>query len=336
MSTEDKKFLTSKFIPRSSNYLDVIQQRQGKRDFDENFDNEFQEYKLVVKTVIEVIEAIKQDIIPLKEFERLDLMPDAEVIRNINSIWDGKCFYFEIRNEKRTKILMKIFCYTNPNVDPKENLRVRKIMVDHIREQKMNEIKLMVLHDPSEFQINIFDMTEDKIKAKSQYIFDTTVTVEDFENLVNQYMNEGVLIPIPRLRNMVPVGKIDDKENWGIETRENYYLKYAWEGANYNTVIQDAKFSFYTMAGLIPKIVPSDMYSTTKKSYVFHKPVYHELMLDLVHFFRKNAIIFDLNLQKINHWMAEEMELEMVQSNTETETDDDDDEEDEVETGRTS
>lgn len=325
MSAQDKKFLTSKFIPRSSDFLDVIQQRQGKKDFDENFDNEFQEFKLVIKFIDEVQEAIKQGIIPLKELEREDLIPDQQVIKNIDAIMNGKCYYCEIRNDKKTKLMMRVFCYGDPNTDPSQNLHVRRTMINFLRGEFMNKIKLQMMFEPSKFNINVFDMTEQQIVEKSQHVFDTTVDVKSFEAKVNQMMEQIVVIPIPRLRNMVPVGLIDDKENWGIQIREVYPLAYAWEGASYDTIVNDAKFAFFEMSGVIPKFSPDDMYSKTKQTYILHKPVYHALMADLVSFFRKNAVIFDMNVQKINKWMDGEMELEQVMEDVETEDESDDD-----------
>lgn len=238
MSADDKKFVPSKYHPRSANYVELIQQRLGKSDFDLNFDNEFQEFKLTMKFVAETMEAINQGLIPLKKYNKVDLIPNEKAVERLDLIWNGGCKYAVTYNENRTRVLQKVFCY----------------------DTKFTEINRM---------------------------------------RVDKY------IPIPRLKNMVPVRELRE-DTWGVQIRENYPLRFAWEGASYATVVNDARFSFYLVDGVVPKITAKDMYSETKKTYILHRPVYHTLMNDLTMFFRKNENIFLTNMQKILQWMEEE------------------------------
>lgn len=252
MSIQEKKYTPSKYQLRSSIFNDLIQQRLGVLDFDENFDNEFQEFKLVMKFVIEVQEAIEQDIIPLKQYEKSEFMPNPKAVSRMDQIWNGVCFYgITWNNDNKTSIRQKVFCY----------------------DTNVKEINGFPVHD---------------------------------------------FIPIPKLRNMVPIGQIDDKDNWGIQIRELYPLLFAWEGANYYTIVNDAKMMYATEPPT-PKITQADMFSRTKKTYILHKPVYHRLMNDMTEFFRKNSVIFQMNMQVINKWMDEDMGLEEFRFVTDTE-----------------
>ena len=111
--SDEQKFIPSKFQPRSSNYVDVIQQRLGTSDFDLNFDNEFQEFKLIMKFKDEIIEAIKQEVIPLKRNKRLDLHPDKQAIERLDKIWHGRCYLAFLFNEEATQVEQKFFVTTN-------------------------------------------------------------------------------------------------------------------------------------------------------------------------------------------------------------------------------
>ncbi|MEX0861122.1 hypothetical protein [Nitrosopumilus sp.] len=84
-------------ICRDKGYAVHLQQVLGVLDFDTNFDNQFQKWKLIMQTSDEVLEAIRQEIIPLKSKNRLDLMPDI-VIDNMNKIWNGQTYLRVRRN----------------------------------------------------------------------------------------------------------------------------------------------------------------------------------------------------------------------------------------------
>ncbi len=239
MSDEEKR-VPSKFLPRSQNFSDVIQQRLGTSDYDLNFDNEFQEFKLIMKFKDEVEEAIKQEVIPLKKKDKLDLYPDKTALDRIDKIWNGRCWYAKIYNEEQTKIVQSVFCYNEPVGDVK-------------------------------------------------------------------------IIPIPKLKNMVPVRQIKE-DTWGIQVREPWALAYAWEGASYATIVNDANFSYHLMEGSIPKIKQEDMYSLSKRTSIYHRPVYFALMDDLTYFFRKNSNVFLINMQKINKWMIEVEQLSLFET----------------------
>jgi len=67
-------------IWRESNYEVHLGQVLGVLDFDNNFDNQFQKWKLMIQLITDVQEAIKQDIIPLKTKGKIDLIPNPEAI----------------------------------------------------------------------------------------------------------------------------------------------------------------------------------------------------------------------------------------------------------------
>ncbi len=86
MTAEEKTFTPTKYHPRSPNYNEHNQQVLGVLDFDKNFDNEFQEFKLVMKYVAETLEAIKQELIPLKKHDKMDLYPNKVAIDRLDKI----------------------------------------------------------------------------------------------------------------------------------------------------------------------------------------------------------------------------------------------------------
>ncbi len=83
-------------------------------------------------------------------------------------------------------------------------------------------------------------------------------------------------------------------------------LKYAWEGANYATIINDGKFIHNLSDGLIPKIEGHDLNSIVKKTYILHRTVYNSIMDILPKFMNQNYFIFAGNVQLIMKWMKEE------------------------------
>lgn len=302
--SEENQINFSKYIPRSTRYGEHISIVLGVLDGHQNFDNEFQDYKLMMKFIMETQEAIEQGNIPLKKYGKMDLMPNAKAIKELDAIWNGRCFHAIIRNENHTRLIMRIFCFADPRIDASENLRIRKIMIKYLVDTTMNEIKMKILYSPSDFKINVFELSEETVNAVAQHYFDTTIDVTEFEEKVNQFMSEIEYVPLPKLRNMVPVQQLKE-DTWGIQIREKGSLRYFWEGANYATVIEDGNFKHYTAEGIIPRIEPHDMYSLTKEAYVMHRPVYHFYMADMSYFFQKKSMIFINNMQKINKWMEE-------------------------------
>ena len=93
MSLRDENYQPKTVIWREANFEVHLQQVLGVLDYDNNFDNTFQKWKLVMQLVYEVIEAIKQDVIPLQSKNRLDLLPNKDAIRKMDKIWNGQTFF---------------------------------------------------------------------------------------------------------------------------------------------------------------------------------------------------------------------------------------------------
>jgi hypothetical protein len=180
---KSETFQPRSVIWREPNYEVHLGQVLGVLDFDNNFDNQFQKWKLMIQFITDVQEAIKQDIIPLKKKDKLELRPNPEAIDKMQKIWNGQTFLGVIKNQDGTQVLLRELFYQRPS--------------------------------------EVYEHTDEKGKV------------------LGTYMRE--IIPMPRLKNMIPIGEIDS-EYWGIQIREAMSLKYAWEGANYATIINDGKF----------------------------------------------------------------------------------------------
>ena len=235
-------------IWREVNYEVHLGQVLGVLDFDNNFDNQFQKWKLMIQLITDVEEAIKQDIIPLKQKGMLELMPNRQAISKMDKIWNGQTYLGIIKNHDNTQILLRELFYDKPD--------------------------------------SLYQLKDESGK------------------ILDEFFRE--VIPLPKLKNMVPVGEISDKDSWGIQIRESMALRYAWQGANYATIINDGKFVHNLSDGLIPKIDAQDMKSIIKRTYILHKPVYNAIMDILPRYFNQNYFVFAGNIQKIMKWMKEQ------------------------------
>ena len=245
--TNSETFQPRSVIWREPNYEVHLGQVLGVLDFDNNFDNQFQKWKLMIQFINDVEEAIKQEIIPLKPKNKMELVPNPEAINKMVKIWYGQTYLGIIRNHDGTQVLLKELFYEKPD--------------------------------------EVYNLTDENGK-----------TLDTFTREI---------IPMPKLKNMVPIGEIDS-EFWGIRIHESMSLKYAWEGANYATIINDGKFIHHLSDGLIPKIEGKDLNSIIKKTYILHRPVYNSIMDILPRFMNQNYFIFAGNVQKILKWMKEE------------------------------
>lgn len=243
---KDDSYQPKTVIWREKDYEVHLGQVLGVLDFDTNFDDTFQRWKLMMQFIIDVGEAIKQNIIPLKENNMLELTPNQVAIDKMTSIWYGQTYLRVIKNHEESKILGKEFFYEEPS---------------------------------KEFQLK-----------------------DESEKIIDVYPCE--IIPMPCLKNMIPIGQIDS-EYWGVQIRETICLKIAWQGANYATVINDGKFVHNLADGLLPKITQQDMNSTTKRTYILHRPVYNAIMDILPRFMNENYFVFAGNVQRIMKWMKE-------------------------------
>lgn len=234
-------------IWREVNYESHLGQVLGVLDYDTNFDNTFQKWKLMMQFIDDVTEAIQQDIIPLKSKDKLSLIPNREAIMKMDKIWNGQTWLGVIKNHSTTQILLRELFYKYPK--------------------------------------ETYELKDEKGK------------------LLDTFKRE--IIPMPKLKNMIPIGEIDS-DYWGIQIRESMPLRYAWQSANYATIINDGKFVHHLSDGLIPKFDARDMKSMVKRTYILHRPVYNAIMDILPKFFNKNYFIFAGNVQKIMKWMKEE------------------------------
>jgi len=106
------------------------------------------------------------------------------------------------------------------------------------------------------------------------------------------------LIPLPKMRNMIPVGKISDETLW-IKIRQSGLFKYYFEGTDYATLVNDGGFIHNMSDGSVPKINESDMYSDTAYTYVMSRRIYDRIMEDLDTFFNENWLHISSEFQKI-------------------------------------
>jgi len=244
---KDETYQPRSVIWREPNYEVHLGQVLGVLDYDNNFDNQFQKWKLMIQFIDDVMEAIKQDIIPLKSKKRLDLVPNPVAMMKLDKIWHGQTYLGVIKNHNETKVLVRDLFYEVPD--------------------------------------NFYEL-----KDESGKVIDT-------------FTRE--IIPMPRLKNMVPVGEIDS-DSWGIQIRESMCLRYAWETANYATIVIDGKFMHYLSDGSIPKFEQKDMKSLVIRTSILHREVYNAIMDILPKWFNKNYYIFAGNVQLIMKWMKEQ------------------------------
>ena len=97
----------------------------GIIDFDQGFDNEFQQFKLIMKLMVEVKEAINQKTLDFGDNEKL--LPDKEVETKLDKIWNGNCFLLIKRNEDGSRVIAKKFAYDIPDDDWDEIIPLPKL-----------------------------------------------------------------------------------------------------------------------------------------------------------------------------------------------------------------
>lgn len=263
-SNTSDSFQPKTVIWRSTKYVDHLGQVLGVLDFDMNFDNSFQRWKLVMEFIEDVLQAIKQDIIPLKANKKENLLPDMDAVMKLRKIWYGQTYLRVLKNKEQTKVIARELFYEKPN-----------------------EIVEVVTTKSGSFI-----MKKDSVVPKDAQ--------------VEQYQAE--VIPLPKLKNMIPVREIRE-ESWGIQIREPIALKWAWQGANYGTIVNDGKFTHYLSDGAMPKFEADDMESEILQTYVIHRPVYFAIMDILQPYFNKYYFVFAGNVQKIMTWM-QDLEME--------------------------
>lgn len=88
-------------------------------------------------------------------------------------------------------------------------------------------------------------------------------TREIIRHLISMNVDFDELIPLPTLKNLIPVDDIT-KEQVLIQIRQEMPFRYAFEGMDYATLINDAKFQHFLSDGTFPKFNHEDMYSLAK------------------------------------------------------------------------
>jgi len=263
LSQKNDSYQPKSVIWRSS-IVDHLSQVQGVLDFDSNFDNMFQKWKLAMEFTQDVGQLIEQGLIPIKKKERWELMPNQIAIDRMNKIWNENTYLRILKNKEQTQVLTREFFYTKPS----------------------KEITLV----KTKRGTSILPTGKEPPKNSKTFNFDTEV------------------IRLPKLKNMIPVGEIKE-DVWGIKIRETMVIKYAWEGANYGTIVNDGNFTHYLSDGSIPKFEADDMESESLTTYVLHRPVYHAIMDILPMYFNKNYFVFSANVQKLKDWLVD-LEME--------------------------
>lgn len=100
----------TKYLPRSSNFIDHFKNELGKIDSDVSFDNEFQSFKLIIKCMNEMNQAIKQKIINVPD----EILPDKQTMDELDKIWYGGCYYGIVRDKTQTKVIERKLYFDEP------------------------------------------------------------------------------------------------------------------------------------------------------------------------------------------------------------------------------
>ena len=101
------------------------------------------------------------------------------------------------------------------------------------------------------------------------------------------------VIPLPALDHMTPIGQIKD-ETLLIEIHESIPCKYAWQGLNYATLVQDGNMIHSFSDGSVPRVTQEQMESTIDQTRYISRDVYFKIMKKLKNKFKhKWSIIYN-------------------------------------------
>lgn len=131
---------------------------------------------------------------------------------------------------------------------------------------------------------------------KRQIMFDSTRLA--LRNVARVGYDIDELIPLPPLKNMIPVDDIT-KETVLIQIRHEMPFRYAFEGMDYATLINDANFAHHLSDGTFPKFESNDMYSMSKTTNWINRTKYFALVGDYEEAFITQWAIVQDDFQKI-------------------------------------
>jgi len=109
MSSQEYAPVT-KYQARNSNFIDHFKNEWGKIVSDISFGNEFQSFKLIIKCMNEMNQAIKQEIIKVPN----ELLPDKQIMDELDKIWLGGCYYGIVRDSTNTKVIERKLYFDEP------------------------------------------------------------------------------------------------------------------------------------------------------------------------------------------------------------------------------
>src|SRR3990167_1861552 len=200
MSQDSERYQPKSVIWREVGYQNHMMAQQGVLDWDQSFDNEFSEFKALMKLATNTAIAIDRNLLKLDKIKDiLDLKP---FVKKFNKLWWGNVYFGIILG-------------------------------------RQNEFDFLYEMEKNIYHASRGDQDERRYELVN----------------INNYTE---LIKLPKLQNMVPVGQIRD-DTWGIQVRESLPIKYAFAGTSYDTLVNNANFSYRTMAGLVPKFQQNDL-----------------------------------------------------------------------------
>ncbi len=296
--SDDKQYQPKSVLFRNADFTQYMSAGMGIIDFGSYFDNEMSKNKFIIKFVEQTRIAYEDNVIKTPKNFKFPY----KLTSNLDKIWNGNTYYATFKD---IKTIHKIFCYDNPLYVPSENIRIRKKIINIVKERTLNQIMLKIMYNPSSVGISLFDMTSDEVEKKALQIVNSTTDMNSFESQVNEIFNDMELVPLPKFRNMIPNQKVAD-DTMLIQIREPMPLKYAFERANYQSLIQEANLQF--MDGR-PKFTYDEMDSMTVKSYHISRSVFNSLMEDFEFFFNQNWNYISVEFQKIIDNSGQGLEL---------------------------
>lgn len=134
MSQRTETYQPKTVIWREADYLVHLGQVMGVCDFDNNFDNTFQKWKLIRRFISDVMENIKQGTIPLIDKGRLDLIPNSDAVEKMIKIWNGTTYLALVLSHDRTKVLLKQLFFDKPDPIYQHKDRDGKVIGEYERE----------------------------------------------------------------------------------------------------------------------------------------------------------------------------------------------------------